>query len=137
VRIAVGPDVTSLDDLRRQYENEYLRSYGYLSDPETIVVVNLRVTAVGPTAKPVAGADGNGGSSRRKAAAEAAGERQAFFEEAGGWLATPVYTGIEIAAGQEIEGPTIVEFPSTTVVARPGQAVSIDEHRNVIVSNPI
>jgi N-methylhydantoinase A len=138
LRVEVGAAVSSVEELRRQFENEYLRTYGYLSDPDTIVVVNLRVTAVGTTAKPGTGAaNGSRTAGDPASAGSPSGERRAFFEEAGGWLDTPVHTGVDMAPGHEIEGPAIVEFPSTTVVARPGQAVSIDEHHNVVVTNPV
>jgi N-methylhydantoinase A len=48
-------------------------------------------------------------------------------------LATPCLEGDLLRPGNKLTGPAIVEFPSTTIVVRPGQRVSVDGFRNVVI----
>lgn len=45
--------------------------------------------------------------------------RQAYFGS-GNWTDTPIHLGQSLAAGAEIEGPAVIEEPTTTVVVFPG-----------------
>ncbi len=45
--------------------------------------------------------------------------RQAYFGS-GNWADTPIHLGQSLAAGSEIEGPAVIEEPTTTVVVFPG-----------------
>src|SRR5581483_6127434 len=52
------------------------------------------------------------------------GTRSAHFGE--GFVDTPVYDGIALAPGLEIEGPALVEEPFTVVVVPPGARLTLD-----------
>jgi len=52
-------------------------------------------------------------------------ERQAYFPEAGGYRATPVYAGELLRTGQRVEGPAIVEEETTTIVVFPGLTLQV------------
>lgn len=54
------------------------------------------------------------------------GERQAFFEEYGDFVKTPVYDGDKLSAGNIIEGPCIIEEKMTTVVILPDMKIKVD-----------
>jgi N-methylhydantoinase A len=41
---------------------------------------------------------------------------------------TAVWSGLELAGAQQVEGPAVVELPHTTVAVAPGQRLSRDEH---------
>ena len=40
-------------------------------------------------------------------------------------------------AGQEIDGPAIVEQPDTTTVVYPGQRLRVDEAGNLVIHVPV
>jgi len=47
--------------------------------------------------------------------------RQAYFG-GGNWADTPIHHGQSLAAGAEVEGPAVIEEPTTTVVVFPGMS---------------
>jgi N-methylhydantoinase A len=131
LRIALPEAIRSVADIRTAYEDAYAEAFGYLNDPTLIQLVNLRVSATGITPKPSPRWEASSG--KRPTAAAARGERPAYFAETGGVLATPCLEGDLLRPGNKLTGPAIVEFPSTTIVVRPGQRVSVDGFRNVVI----
>ena len=86
-----------------------------------------------------------GGASRvalAKAAASPAagadkGRRRAYFPETGGWIDCPIYDRYQLAAGQAIPGPAIVEERESTVIVGPGAQCCVDEQWNLMVELPV
>jgi len=60
------------------------------------------------------------------------GARKAFFR--GRFTTTPVYAGPQLAPGQAILGPAIIEEPFTTVVVYPGQRSTVDASGNYVIT---
>jgi N-methylhydantoinase A len=117
--------------LRRAFLDEHRRVYGYAAEDDALQVVNIRLTALGepeplalPELAPAAGAD----------PAEAlAGTRDAYFAEAGGFVATPIYRRERLRRGHAIAGPAIVEQMDTTTVVLPGQRAVVDGRANLLI----
>ncbi|MFB9965942.1 hydantoinase/oxoprolinase family protein [Sinosporangium siamense] len=65
-------------------------------------------------------------------AASLLGERDVHFPETGR-VPTPVYRGENLGPGAALTGPAILEFPGTTVVLGPGQALKVDPHSNLVI----
>lgn len=61
------------------------------------------------------------------------GSRQAFFEREGGFVETSVYDSERIRAGHVVEGPAVIEAPTTTVVVQPGLRARVDHYLNIII----
>jgi N-methylhydantoinase A len=60
--------------------------------------------------------------------------RQAYFEELGGYVETPIHRREALRVGDEITGPAIVEQSDTTLVIYPDQRAVLDDAHNVIVA---
>ena len=60
--------------------------------------------------------------------------RQAYF--AGGALATPIFLGDRLETGTVIEGPAIVEEPTSTLVVYPGATARVSAGGRYIVTPP-
>jgi N-methylhydantoinase A len=73
------------------------------------------------------------GGARRKAPAASERTRSCFF---GGDMATTtrVYRGIELAAGDRVEGPCLIEEPTTTIVVFPSMAAKVSASGNYLLS---
>jgi N-methylhydantoinase A len=65
-------------------------------------------------------------------AARSAGRRPCYFVETGR-VETPVYRGTDLAPGARIEGPAIVEEPTTTLVVYPGFSAEVSAAGNYIL----
>jgi len=64
--------------------------------------------------------------------------RPIYWDELKKILETPAYDGTRLRPGNVIAGPAVIETPDTTVVARPGQELSIDAFGNFELSvNPL
>ena len=61
------------------------------------------------------------------------GDRDVYWEEYGGYVATPIFDDVAITPGNVIEGPAIIEATNTTVVIPPGRTYSRDHYNNGII----
>ena len=115
--------VNSIDDLDRAFADLHLKLYNYNED-ESSQIVNLRLSAFGRVNKPrlaTAGLEVGGCEGAIKS------KRYAFFDELNESVQTPVYDGKRIRPGNKLRGPAIVELPTTTIVVRPDQSMTMDE----------
>ena len=120
-----------LGALRRAFLAEHRRVYGYAAEDEALQVVNIRLTALGeaepldlPVLAPAASGD---------PAEACTGTRDAYFAEAGGFVATPVYRRERLRRGHAIAGPAIVEQMDSTTVILPGQRAVVDGRANLLI----
>jgi N-methylhydantoinase A len=86
--------------------------YTYALRDQEAVLVNARVAVIGalpalPTEAPRAAGAPSGPQSRRRC-------------HLGGWRELPVFSFDDLASGQVVEGPSIIESSTTTVLLRPG-----------------
>jgi N-methylhydantoinase A len=59
--------------------------------------------------------------------------RPVYFHDQGGFVDTPVYDGTLVTPGQLIQGPAIIEEPTTTIVVHPGQEAMADQYRTYVI----
>ena len=107
--------------LKRAFERRHEQLYTYSLEDQEPVLVNARVATVGlmpaPPAEP---------SAAGRPAAAPRGTRRIFLE---GWRPAPVYAFADLAAGQVLEGPAIVESDTTTVLLRGGDRATVTGQR--------
>jgi len=63
------------------------------------------------------------------------GERKVYFKH-WGWndaISTPVFTGIDLSRGHLIEGPAIIEEPTTTIVVLPEYTLRVTDSHNYLI----
>jgi N-methylhydantoinase A len=111
------PEPFDLDALVTAFHEAYKRRYGH-DHEEAIEIVNLRVIAIGRTARPSLSnlEDGNPGT-------EAAVARDVFFR--GQWHSAPVWRRESLAAGDVVAGPAIIEEFGTTTVVPPSWSAHV------------
>jgi N-methylhydantoinase A len=115
------------------FEKTYERYFGRVEPDVQIEVVSWRAVVSGPRvdidlarARPHSSALGAGVATART-------WRDAWFEEGGGFVRTPVYDRYAFVAGTRIEGPALVEERESTVVVPPQASVRCDESLNLII----
>ena len=137
VRVAVpdGPvDEGTLEEVARRFHAEHRGLYGYdfsTDDSQQVEWVNLRVSGIGPIQRPDIVTDP---VADEPGVPEPASRRPVCFQPAAGYVDTPVYWRPDLAAGQEVTGPAVIEEFGSTVPLHPGFTARIDAHRNVIVT---
>ncbi len=114
-----APDL--LARLKSAFERRHEQLYTYSLEDQEPVLVNARVATVGlmpaPPAEP---------SAAGRPAAAPRSTRRIFLE---GWRPAPVYAFADLAAGQVLEGPAIVESDTTTVLLRAGDRATTTAQR--------
>lgn len=126
VEVPPGPvTAATLRTLLRDFHARHEQLYTY-SEPHSVVeLVNLETMASGSVDKPALPAQpaGNGDPS-----AVLTDMRDMLFDGEGRWTATPVYDGARLLADDRIDGPAVIEEPTTTLVVRPGWTAQL--HRS-------
>ena len=135
-----------------------LYGYDFRGDPrQQVEWVNLRVTGIGPIQRPEltelvpAGRSDTGSRvrrpgvsvcrdgapalpSHRSAGRAATGSRLVVFGRSSGGVPTPLYWRPELAPGDVVEGPAVIEEYGATVPVHPGFAARVDRFGNLLVT---
>jgi N-methylhydantoinase A len=131
VPLPLGPlGEAQAEALQQAFETVYRELYERLGPPVGLEILNWRVVSSGP--KPdvrlhVAANNAGDATGAQK------GTRLAYFPEAGGFVATPIYDRYKLAPGAAFVGPAIVEERESTVIVGPGAQCQIDELHNLVV----
>ncbi|MDP2725694.1 MAG: hydantoinase/oxoprolinase family protein [Syntrophales bacterium] len=116
------------DRFEARYEEIYGKGTGYRE--AGIDIVSFELEAIGPIAKPKlkryewGGADSSGAIKTK---------RDVYFRKKGGFVKTNIYRMEKLKPGNRIEGPAVIEVPTTTVVVLPEQVAKVDEYLNIII----
>ncbi|MEZ5653104.1 MAG: hydantoinase/oxoprolinase family protein [Burkholderiaceae bacterium] len=123
------------------FTSTYARHFGRAETAMPIEFVSWRLLASGPR-EPIAregpanGPGDGGGSDDGEASVRAAGHRDAWFPDAGGWVRTPVYRRDALRPGAAFEGPALIEERESTLVVPPAAQVRCDVHLNLLIELP-
>lgn len=121
---AVRLEHNDLKPLLERFHDQHRQVYGYHLPGRTVQVVNLRATALGDVAK--------ARWPRHDPATEAApirGRRRTLVSE-GATQDLPVYRIADLRSGHCIEGPSITEYPGSTLFLPPGWTARFDDMLN-------
>lgn len=116
--------------LERVFVEEHEREYGYTIGPEVapIEIATARVVGLGALERPGLEAFAPTGDG---VTAQPVLTRTAWFD--GEFVEAPVYRRDDLAVGQTLSGPAIVEQLDTTIVLDPGATLSVDVSGSLIV----
>ncbi len=116
------------------FHERHRQRYTFALEDTPVEIVNFRVTATAPIARPPLGTSGQKalGDPRK-------GGRLVRFPDAGNGAGfterkTPIFDRERLAAGLVVDGPAIVEEPSTTTVVHPGQRLTVDDLGNLMIT---
>ena len=111
------------------FHDQHRALYGYDNrrDPrQEVEWVNLRVTGIGPIRRPAPRRVPSGAGAVRART----GSRRVYFDD---WVRTDVYDRARLGAGDEVDGPAVLEEFSSTVPVHPGFRARVDEQGNLVV----
>ncbi len=120
-----------LEELRRRFMIKHREVYGYSVDEE-VVLVNVRVAAIGLTEKPELK---RCEVKRRVPPSKSAiiEIRDVYFGDKYGWVKTVVYSRDRLLPGTVLQGPAIVEEYDATTVIPPDWSGYVDEFGNLVL----
>ena len=105
--------------------------FGYHYDDADVELVNLRASGIQelPSLHMPPVATGNGAVENART-----GTRDVCFDAAGDFRETPIFERSHLFAGDEIDGPAVIEQSDSTTVVHPGQHARIDTFGNITIS---
>lgn len=115
-------DESALSKMVQDFHDAHEKRYFVAERDAPVEMMNWGVTSVGrmPTAslqeQPFAGKDASGALK---------GKRKAYFAELGGFVETPVYDGVGLRHGMEVQGHAIIEDYASTPVIPPWARVTV------------
>lgn len=63
------------------------------------------------------------------------GSRKIYFKKYGEPVVTPVYSGTNLVYGDVVQGPAIIEEPTTTIVVLPNYEAKVTKHNNYYIES--
>lgn len=118
----------NLEEIKNLFHSVHNREYGYKVDDGLVQIVNFRVIALGKVSTVQLEGKEEHGSCPDHAKVE---EREVYFEEAGGFVMTPIYDKKLLQSGNTMIGPAIVEQMDSTIVIPPNYEARIDAYSNI------
>jgi N-methylhydantoinase A len=124
--VPVDRPLASMDAAVARFHSEHEREYAYRRDDAPVEIYQLQLSAVGLTPKPEFARHGTNGGAPPKGSS-----REVFFEEAGGFVSTPVYVRDDLPAGTRIPGPAVIDQLDSTTLVPPDVTAEVDEWLNI------
>ncbi len=121
VTVAFASLPVNSTQLQESFDAQHRKLYGYNLPGQAIEALHWRLTAIGSTERPRFGAT----LSPRNSATITSKNREVIFNSCK--VTTSVYEGAQLNSQQTIDGPAIVEEPTTTVVIPPGWRLTVNE----------
>ncbi|HSE89679.1 MAG TPA: hydantoinase/oxoprolinase family protein [Candidatus Binatia bacterium] len=128
VTVAFNSLAADFTVLQKRFDDEHHRLYGYNLPGQAVEALHWRLTAIGRTERPNFGRAG----SKSMEAAKSKKRRQVIFD--GRQHATDVYHGSDLKFQQTLDGPAIIEEPTTTIVIPPGCRLIVNDFGDYEVS---
>ncbi len=125
--------------IKQAFDAVHELRYGYCSATEQAEIVSLRSSVAGAMPKPAprelapASALSAGARPANAAVAVEQMSRAVYFDDASGWVDTPVFARDPLCAGQRIDGPALIEEYASTTVVFPGDRVVVDGQGNLVI----
>lgn len=132
--VDLDSDAAETVDIARllaQFHVEYERQYGHCDKSEPVEIVNFRLSAIGITPKISLEELPEGGSDPK---ATLKGNRCVYSTYSREYVTVPVYDHGLLLAGNQIEGPAIIESVDTTIALEQNQVASMDRLGNMIIT---
>jgi N-methylhydantoinase A len=118
------------NDFERRYENLYGKGSGFRD--AGIQFITYRVNGIAQLPfKPRLPAIS---VSEKGTCPPPKGTRRVFLDRTRGWEPTPIYDYAKLAFGHRLNGPCVVEAPTTTVVVPPDASGDVDQFGNIVIS---
>jgi len=131
-------DADFADTVATTFHDAHRALYGYdFRDDarQQVEWVNLRVTGIGPIARPVLTEIGTADDSANVSAERArTGTRGVCFDPADGYVDTGIYWRPDLRSGDELRGPVIIEEYGSTAPIHPGFTVRVDAFGNLVIT---
>lgn len=129
--VPVTEELSRLDELtsvRSLFNALYHEHYGHSAPAEPVMIVNLRLTAIGACAKRLSLR-----ASFREEDKGKRGLRHVTFDGAQGPVSCPIFLRSGLSAGERLQGPAAVEEIGSTILIYPGDVAFVNQLGHIII----
>lgn len=126
-------DQAYFGEIIENFESQYEMLYGK-GARSTLSALELITIRVDATVTPPGGASTTGRPRYRDGGDAHVGERQVYWPDLG-FTTTPVFRGEQLAPGNPVLGPAVIDTYGTTIPLHPGQILEADAAGNYLVSH--
>jgi N-methylhydantoinase A len=105
-------------------------AYGFAQRASPVEIVHLRVTAIGV----LEGQDASAERTSMPAAFTPTAARKLWLDEATGWRTAASYALAESGSVRELDGPGVVDLPTSTLLVPPGWTCSITDSGDLLLA---
>ena len=135
VRVPVPSDSelrkSGIEALQHRFDKLHEQTYAHAFPGSPTEVVNLRLSAIRESRKPLV-KKVNKGAGDGFAAIKT--HRNVYFKETEGQVDCPVYDREKLGGGDRFNGPAIIEEWSSTIIVLPGQSLEVDAYGNLVIN---
>jgi N-methylhydantoinase A len=124
-------DRVGLSLLTQNFHDKHKSVYGYAVEEETVELINLRLEAVGVTAKPKIQKKISTGKEEKLAILNF---RDVFYERSGKYVKNPIYIREKLEPGNVLKGPCVIEQYDATTLIHPNWRAVVDVLGNLIIT---
>lgn len=128
---ALDTGSAGIAQLKKDFDAVHQERYSHCAPEEPAQIVSLRVSAIGRLTKPNLAKIREGDS--MPPAQALTGSRDVIFNPAVGAVSTPIYIRSKLLARNRIDGPAVIEEPTTTTLLRPGDSLEVDSYGNLLI----
>jgi N-methylhydantoinase A len=127
--VPITEDLRSLVDfseIRARFDQLHQEHYGHSAPQEPVMIVNLRLSALGKTDDrlPLASPPLQGERAAR-------GHRAVIFETTS--IDTPVYLRSGLKESDSLDGPAVIEEIGATILVYPGDKMQVNEFGHLVI----
>jgi N-methylhydantoinase A len=117
----------TIDAIARGFAHEHQRYWNFVQPDRPVRAVNIRLRVAGQMGQPITGKE----NARAGATPKPVGEAKLYLD--GGFRTVPRYRRADLAPGDMLAGPLVVEEPSTRLPIDVGDRLRVDHDHNLIV----
>ena len=127
--VPISEELSTLNDfgaIRARFDQLHQEHYGHSAPREPVMMVNLRLSALGKTDSrlPLALARGDGARGER-------GRRPVIFESRP--VDSPIYLRSSLQPGDRLDGPAVIEEVGATILVYPGDRMQVNELGHLVI----
>ncbi|MBI4528622.1 MAG: hydantoinase/oxoprolinase family protein [Deltaproteobacteria bacterium] len=131
IAVPVDEDSESLNDLERvrtKFDALHQEQYGHSAPTEPVVIVNLRLSALGRSESRLSLK-----APYRESESGRQGERSVIFDAGLRLVLCPIFLRAGLEPGAEFDGPAIIEEIGSTILVYPGDRVHVNEMGHIVI----
>ena len=123
-------ELKDLEEVKEKFHELHETLYGYKELSSPIEIVNFRVltcSKLPEVSLPRQKRQTQDSSHALK------GKREVFWREYDGYVTTEIYDGEKLLHGNVVEGPAVIELPTTSIVVPPKVILNVDSFGNYVI----